>query len=291
VTALTATRLAALLLGAADRALAQTAASAPRVFAITATATRFEAPAEVAAGPVTFTLVNRARVAVEAQLLAVRDDHTPAEAIELLLAGQPRPDWIVAAGGVGPLAPGLRAGVTQSLPPGSYVVLSLLPDTARVPQYRRGYITGFRATGRGVLAREDSIVAELNVGSRFQFLRISYRNGRRISLGGRELSLATPILRGERALEVNIGQGQSHQIALVRMDSSVVLRHYVAWLAGGQRGRAPGRPWGGVAVTPPGRQVWIRARLEPGTYWLLCTAPHGARRGFETGEYTQFVVR
>ena len=292
-------RLAPLLLGAAVTAVtAVTAVAAgaqqppptPRVVTVTATAVGLEAPAEVPAGPVTIVLVNRARSVVEAQLLAVQGGHTPDEAVRLLQGGAPRPDWLAAAGGVGPLAPGLGAAVTQTLPPGEYLVLSMLPDSTRLPQYRRGYLTVLQATGRAdVAARVDGAVAELAVGTSFRFQRVQTLGGRRVILSGRQRS--APIAPGDHAIEITYGPLATHQVALVRVDSALILRRYADWLAGGQRGPAPGRAWGGVALTPPGRQLWLRARLESGTYWLICTAAHGGRRGFEIGEYAQFVVR
>jgi len=64
----------------------------------------------------------------EAQLVRVEDDHTLAEALEVLSTdegGAPSPSWLFAEGGVGSIKGGKTATVTQILQPGTYYVLDL----------------------------------------------------------------------------------------------------------------------------------------------------------------------
>jgi hypothetical protein len=284
-------RLAALLLAAAAGAAhAQGAPGTPRTVTVTATPGRLAVAESVAAGPVTFQLVNRTTSAVSAQLLAVREDHTPADAARLVASGQRFPDWIVPAGGVGPVAPGGTMAVTHSLPPGGYVLASTVPDSGGALQLRRGYVAGFRAAGPSSFATVPG-VSMVVMASRnsLRMIRVEEQGGRRIELVGPYR--ARPLQRGEQIIEIETGGGTAHELVLVRMDSTALLRAYVGWFAGGQRGRGPGRPAGGVGLLPSGRKVWLRPRLEPGTYWLYCTATHGGRRGWELGEYVQIAVR
>ena len=284
-------RLAAGLLLLAAAATTARGQGVRRTVTIVATPGRLAVPASVASGPLTFVLQNRAGVIVSAQLFAVRDDHTPEEAVTLLAAGEPRPEWIFAAGGVGPLATGGTAGVTHSLPPGGYVIASTVPDASGTPQLRRGYIAAFRASGSGAQASVTGVTAALAVGNNaFRLRRVAERDGRLMEWIGRSRGLS--FARGERIIEVETGGGVAHEVALVRMDSAVTLRQYVQWFERGQRGPAPGRPSGGVGILPPGRRVWLHVRLERGTYWFYCNTVHqGGRRGWETGEYAQIAVR
>lgn len=243
------------------------------------------------AGPVTLLLQNRTGGVVSAQLLAVRDDHTLEEAATYLTRGQGLPEWIVTAGGVAPVAPGRSAGVTHSLPAGRYLIASTVNDSARVPQYRRGYLASFRTTGEGSLATVRGIVGVLAVGNAsFRFRRVADSNGVVTEMLQRARGL--PLVHGDRIIEVETAGGVAHEIALVRMDLTATLRQYTQWLDGGQRGAGPGLPSGGIGIIPGGRRLWLRVRLDPGTYWFYCSAVHrGGRRGYETGEYAQIAVR
>jgi len=288
-------RLAGLLLcAAASAARAQGAPAAPRPVTVTITATpgRLAVSADsVAAGPVTLTLQNRAGTIVSAQLLAVRNDHTPADAARLIAAGQPLPEWIGPAGGVGNVAPGASAGVTFAMPPGGYVIASTVTDSTGMPQYRRGYTVTLQATGRRQDASVPGVSLAIVAGNAgFRISRVEERNGERFELLGRARGRA--LSHGDQILEIETQGSVAHEVEIVRMDSTAMLRQYVNWMARGQRGRAPGRPAGGVGVLPPGRKVWMRVRLEPGSYWIYCNAVHRAgMRGYETGEYTQIAVR
>jgi hypothetical protein len=281
--------LAALLVAA----VATSAAATPPTLVVTATATGFTVAPNAPAGTLIITLTNRAGRVMSAQLLAVLQNHTALEAIASLTSTGRRPDWVVAAGGVGPLAHGRSASVEERLTPGEYVLLSTLADSDGTAQYRRGYIAGFRATGAVKVDERAAYVAAvgtLSAGAAFRFQRVAMRDGRRFELYGRQRG--TAVSPGERVIEVTTAGAYAHEVMVVRMDESVLVRRWSDWLAGGQRGPAPGVAVGGSGVIPQGRTFWLRVMLEPGTYWLLCTLPHReGLHGFQTGEYAQFVVR
>ncbi len=287
-------RLAGLLLvAAAAAAHAQGSAGASRIPTVTITATpgRLTVAESIAAGPVTVQLVNRTGDVVSAQLLAVRGDHTPAEAARLVAAGGRLPEWIAASGGIGPVAAGASVSVTHSLPPGGYVVASTVTDSAGASQSGRGYVAAFRAAGRGGFASVTGVTMVVSAGrNALRMTRVTEQNGRRIELVGSRRG--QPLNRGDQAIEVETSGGTAHEIALAHVDGTATLRQYAAWFAAGRRGNGPGRPAGGTGLLPSGRKVWLRTRLEPGTYWLFCTAVHqGGRRGWELGEYVQISVR
>ena len=124
----------------------------------------------------------------------------------------------------------------------------------------------------------------------FRFQRVAMQDGRRLELFGR--LGGTAVTPGERMIEVSIVGTYAHEIQVVKMGGTVLLRRWAEWLAGGQRGPAPGVAVGGAAVTPQSGTFWLRVTLEPGTYRLLCTLPHREGfRGFQTGEFAEFVVR
>src|SRR5258706_126114 len=55
----------------------------------------------------------------------------------------------------------------------------------------------------------------------------------------------------------------------------------------------PAMPVGGVGDLLPGAEAWMRVRLEPGRYALLCQVPstsHGGRPHYKLGMVREFVV-
>lgn len=284
---------AALLVALSSATRAGATPPGPPRITVTATAAGLSVPATAPAGTLIISLANHAGRVVNAQLLAVLQNHTAEEAIAALTTAGRRPEWVVAAGGVGPLASGRTAAVEQRLPVGEYVLLSTLADSDGVAQYRRGFIAGFRTEGPVIVNERAAYVdamATLSVGAAFRFQRVAMSDGRRFELYGRQRG--TAVTPGERVIEVTTGGAFAHEIQVIKMDETGLPRAWADWLAGGQRGPAPAVAVGGAGVVPQGRMLWLRVNVEPGTYWLLCTIPHReGQRGFQTGEYAQFVVR
>jgi len=82
-----------------------------------------EAPKSVEAGVVEISLETPPdQTSHDAQLVRVEGDHSVDEVLEFIAKdGAPTPDWLFAAGGVGPTATG--ASATQQLAPGTYYIL------------------------------------------------------------------------------------------------------------------------------------------------------------------------
>lgn len=82
-----------------------------------------EAPESVEAGVVEISLETPGdQTSHDAQLVRVEGDHSVDEVLEFIAKeGAPTPDWLFAAGGVGPTATG--ASATQQLAPGTYYIL------------------------------------------------------------------------------------------------------------------------------------------------------------------------
>jgi hypothetical protein len=93
------------------------------------------------------------------QLIRVQGDRAPAEvsrAITATVQGKPLPDWFLAAGGVGAIASGESAKVTQSLEPGHYFALNT--ETKGPPEPND--IGRFEVEGE---ASEDEVEADQTV--------------------------------------------------------------------------------------------------------------------------------
>ena len=81
------------------------------------------APGEAETGLAEITVTNDSDAEADLQLIRVEGQRTAEEVVDSLgkaIEGQPFPEWFFAAGGVGSLAPGKSATVTQVLQPGDY---------------------------------------------------------------------------------------------------------------------------------------------------------------------------
>lgn len=257
----------------------------------TATEYAFQGPATLPAGSTTLQLVNRGRAAHQGQLVRVAAGHTAAEAVRALAAGESA-DWLLPAGGFGPVAPGGTARLTLPLAAGSYLLYCALPGADGVADAGKGMITTFTVSQGGAASADTgSAVALLTVSDRgFRFQRILRVGGEDQPMEGR--LMPSPLASGTRIIELQNFGPTAHEIQVVRAESPRTVREFVAWLYGGQRGPAPARQFGGVATLPPGMKVRLQVVLAPGAYWVFCTIRHrSVSRGFEVGELTEFVVR
>jgi len=85
--------------------------------------TKISGPQSAETGLAEITLENDSKDEGDMQLIRVEGDHSAAEVVEGLgkaMQGQPFPEWFFAAGGVGAIAAGESATVTQVLAPGTY---------------------------------------------------------------------------------------------------------------------------------------------------------------------------
>ena len=90
-----------------------------------------QAPASADPGLAEITVDNGTDSPVDAQLIRVTGEHTPAEVAESIvpvLDGEPFPDWLFAGGGIGTVGPNATDTVTENLEPGTYYVVNTQAD-------------------------------------------------------------------------------------------------------------------------------------------------------------------
>ncbi len=239
------------------------------------------------AGLVRFRFTNRSRDIQNMEVVAVADGHTAEEAERVLRAGRTT-DWMVLAGGIGPLAPGLTASVSLLLPPGAYVLAGTLPGADGQPRYRSGMLTSVVVTGRSPqddpAMAADGLLSISDIGFRMQ--RFIVRGGREQLLDAR---LSTqPTRPGERVFRVENAGRSVHEVVILRAETPQALRNW----ADGQPLPERSVALGGLSALPPGRRAWVQARLETGNYYLFCSIRHRSGvPGYQTGELVQLVVR
>ncbi|HEU0019687.1 MAG TPA: hypothetical protein VFQ14_05285 [Thermoleophilaceae bacterium] len=115
-------------------------------------------PDTVEAGVVEITLKNSGKSPHDAQILRVEGDRSAQEVISNSVdseEGAPIPDWITDGGGLGAVAPGESATVTEVLRPGTYYVLDT--ESAQGSEQvnaRKGGVAKFEVTGEEVADAE-----------------------------------------------------------------------------------------------------------------------------------------
>lgn len=111
------------------------------------------APKSVKAGLVEISLKTPAggRTSHDAQLVRVEGNHSIDEVLKFIAQeGAPTPDWLFAAGGVGPTKAGMAGSARQNLTPGKYFVLDTgEPEGENVKSYaERGATAELEVTGK-----------------------------------------------------------------------------------------------------------------------------------------------
>jgi hypothetical protein len=108
-------------------------------------------PKAIEAGVTRIALKNSGSRPHAAQLIRVFGHRTADEVISNTIdtpTAAPFPDWVVGGGGIGTVAPGASASVTELLEPGTYYLLDGEDAPDRVPNARRGGVAKFEVTGR-----------------------------------------------------------------------------------------------------------------------------------------------
>ena len=106
-------------------------------------------------------------------------------------------------------------------------------------------------------------------------------------------TISDTLRSGDQIIHVTNRGQEEHEADLVRLSSLADLAGYIAWMDNHQVGMPPAIPVGGVADLLPGAEAWMRVRLEPGRYALLCQVPspaHGNKAHYKMGMVHEFVV-
>lgn len=115
-----------------------------------------DGPREIEAGVVEITLKNSGKGRHDAQILRVEGDRSADEVISNTIAsgeGAPIPGWVTDGGGLGTVAPGASATVTEVLRPGTYYLLDSESSAENAPpNARKGGAAKFEVTGEATSA-------------------------------------------------------------------------------------------------------------------------------------------
>ncbi len=228
-------------------------------------------PPQIPSGLNGFVFENHGAEPHYVRFVRIADGRTFDDVVKWQATGDPIPNWLEPAGGVGTVAPGGSEQYFASLAPGSYVALCTYPTADRTGHYRTGEY------------------ARLQVGPE-QSSALSPEDDLTLKLHDHGFQLTSPVTQGKLMWHVQNGGTEPHQALIVRLPDNVSEFSERSWLAGTLRGAEPGQPVGGLVDLPAGGEAWFELALTPGKYLLLCSMLEEEGRHFDLGMIYRFTV-
>jgi hypothetical protein len=247
-------------------------AAGANILTVTARDFAFDAPGEVPAGITTIRLVNQGPSLHHVQMLKLEEGKTLKDFLGAL-SGEQFPPWASLAGGPNPPEVGSTSATIQTLEPGTYALICLIPSVDGMPHVVKGMARELKVVGPSQAAGsepEADIVVKL----------VDY-----------DFELSKPITPGKHIIRVDNAGPQPHEIAIIRLNAGKSPRDFAAW---GMKpvGPPPATIHGGVSGILPGSHVLIEVDLPSGEYGLLCFLPDSkdGKPHFEHGMAKQIKV-
>jgi hypothetical protein len=229
----------------------------PTVVTVKATDYKFEAPASVPAGTISFRLENSGKEVHHLWLVQLLNGKTLADfqkAMDSWTSGA-MPSWVVDVGGPNEASTGVTAEATMTLDPGSYVMVCYVPSPDGRPHVMKGMLKAFAVTPAGATAPSEP-AADITM-----------------KMTDYAFDLSQPITPGKHVIRIENTAAQSHEVIVGRLLPGKTMRQALTWLNEGQKGPAPVTGLGGASGLAKGRHQLITMTFEPGRYVLLCFIP------------------
>jgi hypothetical protein len=228
-------------------------------------------PERVPSGLSLFTLENRGTVPHAVRFVRLTDGHTIQDYTRWRQSGQPIPAWLVTAGGIGAVGPGLDADYIGALAAGSYVVLCNYPSPDGASHDDQGLATALQVdAGVSAFSPPEADVT--------------------LRLHDHGFQLTAPISAGRQLFHVTNGGTEPHQALIVRLPEGANEFEERGWFNGGSKGARPGQPIGGIVELAADADAWFRVELTRGRYLLLCAMQEEDGRHFELGMIYRFTI-
>ncbi len=233
------------------------AAHAPRVVNVKAYDYRFEAPASIRAGTISFKMQNVGKEPHHLWVVQLTDGKTPADFTKAMQAwgsALKMPKWAIDVGGPNSAGPSETAEGTMTLEAGKYMLVCWVPSPDGMLHVMKGMVKELNVTGPATAAAEPKADVTM-VMDDYSF------------------DLSAPLTPGRRTIRFENRAEQSHEAVIARLLPDKTLAQAVTWLNAGQAGPAPVELLGGASGLAKGRHMFITADFQPGRYALLCFIP------------------
>jgi len=268
--------LAVSVVSCSKREAAQVPPPPVPVVTFTAADFAFQGPDTIPSGVVTLRLVNRGPSLHHVQLMQLGEGKTFDSLMAALRNPGPPPAWARLVAGPNPPAPGDSSELTETLRPGNYAMICVIPNERGVPHIAMGMA-------------KPLVVAPAAAGAAAPVEPAAHVE---VTLSDYDFALSAPLTAGKHTLKITNAGPQPHEMFIAKLDSGVTAQQLVDWVHGGMHGRSPARPLGGASGFLPGEHVFVTLALTPGDYALLCFLPdaHDGREHVMHGMVRQIRV-
>jgi uncharacterized cupredoxin-like copper-binding protein len=254
------------------------AAQAPRVVTVKAYDYRFEAPARVPAGTITFRMQNDGKELHHLWIVKLTGKKTPDDFTKAMRAwgsALKMPDWAIDVGGPNSASPGTTAEGTMTLDPGTYMLVCWVPSPDGMLHVMKGMVKPLTITARAAGQADVEPTADIAM-----------------TLDDYTFELSKPITPGRHVIRVENRAPQTHEVVVARLNPGQTAAQALVWINAGQAGPGP-VVLGGASGLAKGRHMFITVDFTPGKYALFCFIPdakdgkphtnHGMLKEFTVG--------
>jgi hypothetical protein len=233
----------------------------------------FRGPETVPAGLTTIRLANRGTRLHHVQLVRLEQGKTVEDLVRAMSGKEAMPSWATPEGGPNAAEPGDTVSAIQTLVPGSYAMLCLIPGTDGRPHFLDGMSRALQVTGHASRSAEPAADATVTLAD------YAFRPG-------------ATLAPGHRTIRVENAGPQVHELVLVRLEPGRSVQDLLDWAGGGFRTAPPAHFIGGIVGLAPGGHALFTADLEAGDYAYLCFLPdaHDGQPHVAHGMMLQFHV-
>ena len=234
------------------------AAQAPRVVTVKAYDYRFEAPARVPAGTITFRMENDGKELHHLWIVKLTGKKTPddfTKAMKTWGSALKMPDWAIDVGGPNSASPGMTADGTMTLDPGTYMLVCWVPSPDGMLHVMKGMVKPLTITARPAGQVDAEPASDITM-----------------TLDDYTFELSKPITPGRHVIRVENRAPQTHEVVIARLNPGQTAAQALVWINAGQAGPGP-TVLGGASGIAKGRHMFITMDFPPGHYALFCFIP------------------
>lgn len=238
--------------------LASIASAQGRTVTITTSDYQFDAPDSIAAGIVTFELVNKGPELHHVQILRLDQGKTMDDFGAAMKNPGPPPAWVSFIGGPNaPIPDGkTTTSVTATLKAGNYVIICMVPSPDGTPHVMKGMVRPLRVTKATGVMQAGAPKADAV-----------------LTLYDYNFDFDKPLTAGKHTIRIRNTSPQFHEAFLAKLPPNTSAWAVPDWVHGGMKGPPPAIPMGGITGINPGQENILMVDLEPGDYALYCFMP------------------
>jgi uncharacterized cupredoxin-like copper-binding protein len=230
----------------------------PRVVTVKAYDYRFEAPARVPAGTITFRMENAGKELHHLWIVKLTGKKTADDFTKAMRAwgtALKMPSWAIDVGGPNSASPGTTAEGTMTLDPGTYMLVCWVPSPDGMLHVMKGMVKPMTITARPTSEADVEPVADIDM-----------------VLDDYTFELSKPITPGRHVIRVENRAAQTHEVVIARLNPGQSAARALIWINDGQAGPGP-TVLGGASGLAKGRHMFITVDFAPGRYALYCVIP------------------